>query len=62
VSSQTATQATDHALLGEAYEDHCQRCATCCRGEVWCDTGAAILTAIATTRSDSDLPGYGERN
>jgi hypothetical protein len=59
MSSQTIIQATDHALLGLAYEDHCDRCPTCRCGETWCDTGAAILTAIATTRSDNNLPGYG---
>lgn len=62
MSTQTAIQATDHALLGQAYEDHCERCPTCRTGDVWCDTGAAILTAIGTTKSGNDLPGYGERN
>lgn len=55
-----AANPTDHTLLGWAYEAHCESCACCRRGETWCDTGAAILTAIGTTRSDSGLPGYGE--
>jgi Zn-dependent alcohol dehydrogenase len=58
MSTQTTVQATDHALLGWAYEAHCENCATCRRGETWCETGAAILTAIATTNTNTDLPGY----
>jgi hypothetical protein len=56
--SRTAIQAADHALLDQAYTSHCENCPCCRRGETHCDTGTAILTAIATTRSDSDLPGY----
>lgn len=56
------TNPTDHELLGWSYEAHSETCATCRRGETWCDTGAAILTAIATISSSNDLPGYGERN
>ena len=53
-----ATRATDRALLGWAYEAHCVNCATCRRGETWCETGAAILTAIAAANTNSDLPGF----
>lgn len=60
MSARTAVQAADHKLLGDVYRNHCDRCATCKTAETWCDTGAAILTAIATTSSGSDLPGYSE--
>jgi hypothetical protein len=60
VSSRTATQTADHAQLSRAYYEHCQNCPCCRRGQTWCETGTAILAAIATTRADSDLPGYGE--
>jgi hypothetical protein len=55
--SRTTLQAADRDLLAQAYENHCKRCPTC-RGAEDCDTGAAILNAIATTDSGSDLPGY----
>ena len=56
--SRTTLQAADRDLLAQAYSQHCDRCPTCRRGDTGCDTGAAILNAIATTDSGSDLPGY----
>lgn len=60
MSARTAIQASDHAVLGRAYESHCDRCFTCKRGDTFCETGAAINAAIATTRAGSDLPGFQE--
>lgn len=46
------------ALLSKwAYEAHCRDCATCRRGETWCETGRRYLAATAPTTRD-DLPGY----
>jgi hypothetical protein len=40
-----------------AYEKHTETCATCRRGDTWCETGRNYLAATAP---NSDLPGYPE--
>jgi hypothetical protein len=51
----TITSPSSTALAHWAYEAHCDECATCRRGETWCETGRALLAATAPI---SDLPGY----
>jgi hypothetical protein len=57
MSRPTPLKDADRERLRQAYGSHQKRCPCCLRAED-CDTGAAILTAIATTDSGSDLPGF----
>jgi hypothetical protein len=45
------------SLAHWAYEKHTEDCATCRRGDTWCETGRRYLAA---TRPANDLPGYPE--
>lgn len=54
-NGRTITNPDSPTLARWAYERHCEKCATCRRGETWCDTGRALLTATAPA---TDIPGY----
>ena len=51
------TRPTADQLAGWAYEAHCDACATCRRGDTWCDTGRTLLTLTAPC-GNPDLPAY----
>ncbi len=51
------TQPNADQLAGWTYEAHCETCATCRRGDTWCETGRALL-ALTAPRGHNDLPGY----
>jgi hypothetical protein len=51
----TITNPTSDQLAGWAYDTHCQTCATCRRGDTWCERGRALLAATAHIL---DTPGY----
>lgn len=51
------TNPTSDQLSGWAYEAHCETCATCRRGDTWCETGRRMLAATAPDR-DNGIPGY----
>lgn len=55
--TRVVTQPDASTLAHWAYEAHCRDCATCRRGDTWCETGRRYLAATAPTTRD-DLPGY----
>jgi hypothetical protein len=54
-NGRTITAPDSPTLARWAYETHCETCATCRRGETWCNHGRALLAATAPT---NDLPGF----
>lgn len=54
---QVITQPTSDQFAAWAYEAHCQTCATCRRGDTWCDTGRRMLAATAP-HHDNGIAGY----
>jgi hypothetical protein len=51
----TITRPTADQFATWAYEAHTEACATCRRGDTWCETGRRLLAATAPA---NDLPGY----